>query len=152
MSHGRIDRSKQGRRDIRRGVARAGLERSATGRRTANVVASAAPLVETDATPYQVNLPDIPESMPSLLGPVHVTRVKDLRDKNGRGCFGIWRNDVRDVRLDADMHLVTAWHTYWHEWVHVALWDAGVVLKDADAERVCDAIATLRTREMIDAT
>lgn len=96
------------------------------------------------------SLPPIPTTVPSVLAPIPVTRVRDLRDKNGAACFGIWRNDVRDVRLEAEMHGVTAWHTYWHEWTHVILWDAGVKLREADAERVCDALATARVREMLD--
>lgn len=96
-------------------------------------------------------LPPIPATTPSVLGPVPTTRVRDLRDKKDRACYGIWRSDVRDVRLESDMALVKAWHTYWHEWAHIVMDDAGVISKDDEvAERLCDAFATARVREMLD--
>lgn len=95
-------------------------------------------------------LPPIPATTPSVLGPVPTTRIADLRDRKDRACFGIWRSDVRDVRLEANMDLTKAWHTYWHEWAHIVMDDAGVMPEEAVAERLCDAFATARVREMLD--
>lgn len=95
-------------------------------------------------------LPPKPTTLPSVLGPVSLEYVKELRDKNGVSCLGIWCSDERHVRLEAEMSAMTTWHTFWHEWVHIALWDGGVKLRKDDEERVCDAIATARVREMLD--
>lgn len=95
-------------------------------------------------------LPPVPATVPSVLGAVPATRVVNLRDTHGVACFGIWRSDVRDVRLEVNMSATTAWHTYWHEWAHILLWDAGIKTTDVLAERLCDAIATARVREMLD--
>lgn len=95
-------------------------------------------------------LPPIPKSIPSIVGPVPVALVNELRDKKGDPCFGIFRSTERDVRLDADSSSTTAWLTYWHEWAHVIFWDAWVKLNKDAEERVCDALATARVREMLD--
>lgn len=96
-------------------------------------------------------LPPIPATMPSVLGPVPVRRVKGLRNSADEACFGIWRADRRTVELEEDAALTTVWHTYWHEWTHVALWDAGLHGIDLPLEeRICDAFATARVREMLD--
>lgn len=95
-------------------------------------------------------LPPIPDSVPSILGPVPCALVQDLRDKKDNACFGIWRADVRDVRLEREAHRVRQWQTYWHEWMHIVLTDAGVELSEAQAEVVCDAVANARVREMLD--
>ena len=95
-------------------------------------------------------LPPLPTTLPSIVGPVPLTRVSDLRDKKNDGCYGIWRADVRDVRLEADMSLTTAWLTYWHEWAHIVFWDAGVRLDKEVEERIVDALAIARVREMLD--
>jgi hypothetical protein len=105
---------------------------------------------KTPSAAHLYALPPIPASIPSVLGPVPVTHVENLRDKNGVACFGIWNPDTRSVRLDSDMALTTAWSTYWHEWLHITLWDSGVELKSKLAERLCDTVATARVREMLD--
>lgn len=86
-----------------------------------------------------------------MLGPIPTTRVVGLRDRQDRACYGIWRSDVRDVRLEADMAPVKAWHTYWHEWAHIVMDDAGVEVTEELSERLCDAFALARVREMLDA-
>lgn len=96
-------------------------------------------------------LPPLPTTAPSVLGPVAVERVVDLRDSNGVACLGTWTSTLRLIRLDASLPLAAAWHTYWHEWTHVALYDVGVKLKKAKEEQICDALATARVREMLDA-
>ena len=95
-------------------------------------------------------LPPIPNIIPSILGPVPVEMVRDLRDMAGRACFGIWRADRRDVRLEANADRRVQWQTYWHEWMHITLTDAGADMTEEWAERVCDAVGNARTREMLD--
>lgn len=98
----------------------------------------------------KVALPPIPATVPSVVGPVPLRNVKDLRDKRDNACFGIWRSTERDVRLEADMALTTAWLTYWHEWSHIVFWDAGIELEKTLEERIANALAAARVREMLD--
>lgn len=95
-------------------------------------------------------LPLIPPTMPTLFGAVPVERVHDLRDKHGQACYGIWDDGARTVRLEVVMSAERAWHTYWHEWAHAALSDAGAEIPSRWAERACDAVAQARVREMLD--
>ncbi len=95
-------------------------------------------------------LPPIPKSIPSIVGPVPVTHVVDLRDKTNDACYGIWRSSERDVRLDAEMSPTTAWLTYWHEWAHIVFWDHGIRMDKDVEERVVNALAAARVREMLD--
>jgi hypothetical protein len=95
-------------------------------------------------------LPPIPATIPSVLGDVPVTCVVDLRNLRDEACFGIWRSAQRDVRLEVNMSSITAWQTYWHEWAHILLWDASIDVSEELAERLCDALATARVREMLD--
>ena len=97
-----------------------------------------------------MKLPKLPTTIPSVLGPVPVARVVELREKeSGKSCLGLWRSAEREVEILTPVSLPTAWHTYWHEWMHIALYDAGVELGEAE-ERVCDVIASARVREMLD--
>jgi hypothetical protein len=48
------------------------------------------------------------------------------------------------------MALTTAWLTYWHEWAHVVFWDNGIQLSKVVEERVVNALAAARVREMLD--
>ena len=88
--------------------------------------------------------------MPTLFGAVPVERVRDLRDKHGQACYGIWDDAARTVRLETEIGMERAWHTYWHEWAHAALSDAGTEMPSRWAERACDAVAQARVREMLD--
>jgi hypothetical protein len=88
--------------------------------------------------------------MPSVAGPIPITLVAGLRDKKNEGCFGIWRATERDVRLEAAMAPTTAWLTYWHEWAHVVFWESGIQLEKDVEERIVNALALARVREMLD--
>lgn len=94
-------------------------------------------------------LPPIPKTVHSLLGPVPVKIVADLRDPQGRQLFGKWDSEKREISLDDKMCLTTAWSTLWHERVHVMLSDAGVRLKPNKAEDVCNAVALALTADML---
>ena len=103
-------------------------------------------------TKSRAALPPLAPTLPSVLGPVPVSRVEDLREReSGQECLGIWRSYERDVRIAETAVPVAAWHTYWHEWAHIVFWGAGVKLDKDVEERVCDALATARVREMLDA-
>lgn len=95
-------------------------------------------------------LPTLPKSTPSILGPVPVTRVKDLKDDKGRECSGICNHALRVVRLATNMSETVAWQTYWHEWAHIVMVDAGIEAPKVLKERLCDAFANARVREMLD--
>lgn len=99
----------------------------------------------------QKRLPKIPKTLPSLLGSVPVTLVKELKDKKGKEVLGMARWGERDVRVVETMPLVTQWYVYWHEWGHMVLFDAGVLLSEEKVEQICDVFALARVREMLDA-
>ncbi len=94
-------------------------------------------------------LPPLPTTIPSVLGPVAVSMHDNLRDANGSACLGIWNPSERRVRLESNAALLAQWHTYWHEHAHVTFWDAGLKVGKKE-ERICDALATARVREMLD--
>lgn len=94
----------------------------------------------------------LPTTAPSVLGPIAVTRVANLRDSDGTALLGVWRSATRQIDVLADAAPVAAWHTYWHEHAHAVLYDAGVALGKKKCEAVCDAFATARVREMLDGT
>lgn len=96
-------------------------------------------------------LPLLAKTVPSILGAVPVKRERNLRSEDGEhACLGTWRSVPREVCIDADASPVCAWQTYWHEWVHIILWDAGVHLAKEVEEQVADTLATARVREMLD--
>ena len=95
-------------------------------------------------------LPRLPTTLPTVLGPIPVERVTGLRDSHDKACLGICRFTERDVRIESAVARTAAWHTFWHEWTHMTLWDAGLELDEATTERLCDAFALARVREMLD--
>lgn len=80
--------------------------------------------------------PEVPSVAFSLLGPIEVRQGK-LRNLHGFTEFL-----PRTITLHADQHPAMLWSTYWHEVVHLALFDAGVKLDEELEERVCDALGT----------
>lgn len=97
-------------------------------------------------------IPNTPDSMPSLLGPIPVSRVEGLRDERGTEALGIWRNSDRSIRIETNQDKTQALQTFWHEWAHVVLHDTGIDLENELAERICDAFGLARARETLDAT
>lgn len=82
------------------------------------------------------DFPPLPLVAFSHLGSVKVT-TENLKDNFGKTEF-----KPRLIKLHKDQHPATAWATYWHEVVHLALFDAGTKLTPRDEERVCDALGT----------
>lgn len=96
-------------------------------------------------------LPPIPASAPSVLGAIPILRVVGLKDSNEKDCLGLWLIKTREIHMETNLALAAAWHTLWHEWTHAMLWDAGITgLTSAIEERLCDALASARVREMLD--
>jgi hypothetical protein len=97
-------------------------------------------------------LPPIHAVLPSTLGAVRIQRVPGLKDSNDKDCLGLWSPKERLVKIEAELALTAAWHTLWHEWVHVVMWDAGLVgLRNVDEERIADVVASARVYEMVHA-
>lgn len=80
--------------------------------------------------------PELPTKAYSVLGPVEV-REAPLENLHGRVDYV-----PRIITIHQGQHPATAWSTYWHEVVHLALFDAGVDLPEKQAEAVCDALGT----------
>lgn len=102
------------------------------------------------AVPRWVKLPVLPESFHTQLGDVPVAVVDEIApSKEDESVMGIWRPETREVQVKDGMHGATMWQTYWHERVHVALFDAGVKLTQDQEEGVCDAVASHIVCDMI---
>ncbi len=87
------------------------------------------------------DLPPIPSTAFSPLGPVSVVLVADLTNHDGECALGIWCPEERAIKLRPELHPVTAWATLWHEIGHVWFWDSGTGLSEEDEERACDALS-----------
>lgn len=94
-------------------------------------------------------LPPLPSSVHSVLGPVPVEIVTDLKDSAGHECLGLWLPELRVIKICDGVHPYTAWVTLIHEHTHCSLWDAGVQIGGKLEESVCDAIGTARIAEML---
>lgn len=90
----------------------------------------------------QNRLPPLPSSVYSILGPVPVQLVPDLKDSEGSELLGKWCPDEWCIKLLSTAVPLTQWVTLYHEWLHVAAWDAGIGLKEEQEERVCDALSS----------
>lgn len=82
--------------------------------------------------------PPLPKVAFSHLGPVKV-RQADLSAEGLHGSFSFY---PRIITIHAEQNPAVAWCTYWHEVVHLCLFDAGTKLPSAAEERVADAIGT----------
>ena len=96
-------------------------------------------------------LPRIPATLPTILGPARVELVPNLRDENDARLLGSCNRAERLVKIASEPPRVIQWHTYWHEWAHMLLADAGVETPKELVEAICDAVGNARTREMLDA-
>lgn len=95
-------------------------------------------------------LPPLPHIVHSVLGPVSVELVPDLKDEKGATLLGRWLPDSRTIQITKNLTPVAAWHTLFHERAHVSLWDGGVTcLSERDIEHVADVIATAHVAELL---
>lgn len=81
--------------------------------------------------------PPVPSQAFSHLGLLPVTV-----EPKGETEFGEFPFKARSISISAGMTPAAEWQTYWHECVHVALWDAGVRLKHEVEEQLCDVLGT----------
>jgi hypothetical protein len=83
----------------------------------------------------------IPTSVYSILGPVPVVFVENLKDDAGEDLLGRWCPEERCIKLRSGVHLTTQRVTLAHEVLHLFLWDSGAGLDMPTEERVCDALS-----------
>lgn len=93
--------------------------------------------------------PRLPRVVQAAGGKVRIKNVRKNLVDGGTRCAGWYDAETRTITLDAKLPLPYRWKVLFHELVHVALMDAGLDngMKDAQVERLCDAIATARHRE-----
>lgn len=95
-------------------------------------------------------LPALPKEVYSTLGSVPVERPDSLAaEGQPEENMGDVNFLTRIIRISTKLSPAAAWHTLEHERVHLALWDAGVVLSHETEELICDVIATARVAEMV---
>lgn len=84
--------------------------------------------------------PRLPKALWSPLGPVPVALTSSVVD----GALGSFTFRSRDIHIDNTGVPAIQWGTFWHEAVHVALFDSGVTngLSHDAEEAVCDAVGT----------
>jgi hypothetical protein len=88
-----------------------------------------------------------PKEAFSVVGNLAVKRTTEGLDE---GDFGEFMIQERFIKIRPKLPDNMAWATYWHEALHVACYDAGIVhdLTDKRQEAVCDAVATYLTAMM----
>jgi hypothetical protein len=97
-----------------------------------------------------MNVPRIPQTVYSMLGPVPVVLVPDLVNSDGEPLLGKWEPEARRILLCTGVHPLTMYVTLWHECAHLALWDSGAMPSDeVEEERVADAISTYVVAAML---
>lgn len=65
--------------------------------------------------------------------------------------FGIVDFEQRTIDIVGTGPMATRWQTFWHEAVHVALWDSGThnILTEQQNEAVADAVGAFLTQMML---
>lgn len=89
----------------------------------------------------------LPKSVPSPLGPVPVLIDPDLLDE---GNLGEFNKLDRTITVQGELKPETSWVTFWHELMHLILYDSGVQyhLSPPAQETLCDAFGTYMTVAM----
>lgn len=97
-----------------------------------------------------MKLPPLPKRIPSPLGPVKIVVTTPILSSKNDLCNGLWDHDARTISIDRTLESPVAWHTLFHELVHVAFTDSGIdnLLTEQMAESVCDTVASLLTSGM----
>lgn len=94
------------------------------------------------------DLPPIPSSAPTQIGPIPVKRVRNLMCGPDRalGCF---HADSFYIAIDEPIAIEVAWQTLRHEMGHATLFVAGIRIPNAEAENlIVDAMANQIVMEM----
>lgn len=88
-----------------------------------------------------MNLPPLPDSIWSPLGPIPVRHVTGLATDDGCKLYGRYDHQQRVIEIDDAPILLVRWQTLHHEWLHTVLHDHGFDLGPFE-EPVIDTIAT----------
>lgn len=116
-------------------------------------VAPVAPILQGVAPPRgAVELPPLPDSVPSALGLVPVIWKQDLRSDDGQSLLGFVQMNERRIYLNSDIkHRVTQWQILFHERCHITLNDAGLrfAIPGQIIQQLCDVLATAQVADMI---
>jgi hypothetical protein len=105
-------------------------------------------LVVADTRARIPELPPIPESAPTAIGPIPIRRVPHLRCKGvpASGCF---HGDGWFIEIQDSIPLTAAWQSTEHELVHEALYLNGVVFDDPrDEDKLAEIVANQRVLEL----
>lgn len=94
-------------------------------------------------------VPRLPGSVWSALGPIPVRLVDGLKDDKGCDLYGYWDPTNREILIREGIHPTTAIVTAVHEWLHSALYDAGVKLPTKVEESVCDCLSTAIVADLL---
>ena len=100
-----------------------------------------------------MRLPPLPRSVLTALGPVEVQEVAIVPGEDGISPthdLGYANYHARVILIRAGMAPVAQWHTLYHEQAHFMLFDGGVKLSDDMEETICDVVASLRVRELLE--
>lgn len=94
-------------------------------------------------------LPAIPATFFSLLGPMPIVRISDEAAAEDEK-FGEWYPTTRHIDLGHFAPHVE-WATLWHEAAHSALFDCGAnnLITDQQCEVICDVLGTYLTAMML---
>lgn len=94
--------------------------------------------------------PKIPTRTAGIGGPIRVRLLKRVKAHDGDICWGTWDAGTRIIRLDRGAKAEHQWRTFWHEWMHAALYDCGIqeLLSDAGNEAMCQALSSAMVRHM----
>lgn len=98
----------------------------------------------------RIKWPPLPSLVQGAGGPIRVRMVKRAKGDDGEACWGTWQPSTRTIRIERGANPAHRWKTYWHEWMHSAIDDAGLChLLSAEAqETLADAVATARMAEL----
>lgn len=99
-----------------------------------------------------MDVPKIPTTVHSALGPIPVIILPDLGEMDDEKLLGLWCPEERCIKLLGDVHPLTMFVTLWHERIHVACWDAGIGLNHEDEERIADALSTFIVADLLAGT
>lgn len=93
---------------------------------------------------------ELPTTLATQLGPLSVGYLSE--EESARlEAMGYFSHLKRTVDVLDSLPLEQKWQTFWHEVLHVALWDSGAnnVLESRAQELVCDAVGTFLTQMML---
>lgn len=104
-------------------------------------------------TAPQPELPPIPRSVATQLGPVPVVFVDSLVNGEGKQVVGGFHTIKRVIYLRRDLleNPRIAWAVYYHEVAHIVMYDSGLanMIPPEVQQAIADAFAIQRVAEML---